>query len=254
MKTRITALLALVFCVVASGLHAAEDFKGSWTISPSNEPGQIQFGLILRREGSRSQSESDWPVEEFQGLDLASSARHDVKFSITRDAGRLDCEGYLGNGEGAGVFQFSPDGEFVKSMAAMGFDGISDEMQFAMAVHDVSLEFAKSMRSEKLAGLTTDMLLAFRIHGVTLQFIRELRAAGIAPEDSDMLVAFRIHGVTPAFVSSVGKLGYADLKPDQLVAMRIHGVTPDYISAMKARGLKNLTIDKLVSLRVHGID
>jgi len=287
MKKRSNTFLATFFaallCVIAIArpAPAAEDFKGNWTIRPSSETGQVHLGLIYRRDGGRSQSEMDWPLAELEGLDLATSAKHDVKFSITRDAGRIDCEGYVRDGEGAGLFHFTPDAQFPKAMSGLGFSGINDEMQFAMAVHDVSLEFAKAIRAEKLSGLTTDKLLAFRIHGVTPQFIREIRTAGLTADDSDKLIAFRIHGVTPAmvnevrksgmkvsedeliafrihgvtpaFIASVEKLGYKGLEPEQLVAMRIHGVTPDYINEMKARGLKNLTIDQLVNLRIHDI-
>jgi len=288
MKTRSNTYLAAFFtallCVlaVAPATRAAEEFKGNWTISSSSEPGQVHFGLIYRRDGGHSQSEMDWPVAELKGLDLTTSAKHDVKFSITRDAGRIDCEGYVRDGEGAGLFHFTPDAQFPKTISGLGFSGINDEMQFAMAVHDVSLDFAKAISAEKLKSLTTDKLLAFRIHGVTPQFIREIRAAGLTAGDSDRLIAFRIHGVTPemvdeirksgvkvredeliafrihgvtpAFIASVEKLGYKGLEPDQLVAMRIHGVTPEYITGMKARGLKNLTIDQLVNLRIHDID
>jgi len=282
MKTQITMLLALVLIAFAPSSRAAEEFKGNWTISRSSQPGEVQFGLIYRRDGGRSQSESDWKVSEFQGLDLSSAGKHDVKFNITRDAGRIDCEGYVKDGEGAGVFRFIADAQFPKTMASLGFAGIDDEMQFAMAVHDVSLEFAKAIKAEKLSGVTTEMLLAFRIHGVTPQFIRDIRAAGLTADDADKLVAFRIHGVTPAmvsevrqsglavtedeliafrihgvtpeFIASVKKLGYENLEPDQLIAMRIHGVTPEYIADMKSRGLKNLTVDQLVNLRIHGID
>lgn len=288
MKTRSNTFLATFFstllCVlaVAPSARAAEDFKGNWTISSSSEPGQVHFGLIYRRDGGHSQSEMDWPLAELKGLDLANSARHDVKFSITRDAGRIDCEGYVRDGEGAGLFHFTPDAQFPKAMSGLGFGGINDEMQFAMAVHDVSLDFARAISAEKLRDMTTDKLLAFRIHGVTPQFIREIRAAGLTANDSDKLIAFRIHGVTPGmvnevrksgmkvsedeliafrihgvtptFIASVEKLGYKGLEPQQLVAMRIHGVTPDYINEMKSRGLKNLTIDQLVNLRIHNID
>ena len=286
MKTRMTAFVALVFCAFTLGFtpasQAAEDFKGNWTIRSSKQPGQVHFGLIHHRDGGRSHSESDWPVSEFKGLDLAPQAKRDVNFNITSDAGRFDCEGYLKDGEGAGAFRFTADAEYAKSMGALGFNGIDEEMQYAMAVHDVSLEFAKSIKGEKLSDLTTEMLLAFRIHGVTPQFIRDIRAAGLTADDSDKLVAFRIHGVTPemvrevrksgltvsedeliafrihgvtpAFIAQVEKLGYPRLEPDQLIAMRIHGVTPEYITDMKARGLKNLTVDQLVNLRIHGIN
>jgi hypothetical protein len=285
MKTRMSAFALLLFALAlgfSPALRAAEEFNGNWTMRPSKQPGQVYFGLIHHRDGGNSQSESDWPVSEFRGLDLASTPKHDVQFDIARDAGRFDCEGYLKNGEGAGIFHFVANAQYPKAMSALGFSGIDDEMQFAMAVHDVSLDFAKEMKAEKLSGLDTDMLIAFRIHGVTPQFIRDIRAAGLATNDAgklvafrihgvtpemvrevrdsglavsdDELIAFRIHGVTPAFIANVEKQGFAHLEPDQLVAMRIHGVTPEYIADMKARGLKNLTIDQLVNLRIHGID
>ena len=254
MKTQITMLLALVLIAFAPSSPAAEEFKGNWTLSRSSQPGEVQFGLIHRRNGGQSQSESDWRVSDFQGLDLSAAGKHDVKFNVIRDAGRIDCEGYIKDGEGAGVFRFIADAKFPKAMGSLGFAGIDYEMQFAMAVHDVSLEFAKAIKAEKLSGVTTEMLLAFRIHAVTPQFIREIRAAGLTADDADKLVAFRIHGVTPEFVESVKKLGFENLESDQLIAMRIHGVTPEYIVDMKSRGLKNLTVDQLVNLRIHGID
>jgi hypothetical protein len=252
-----TTLRALALCAFALALaqasYAAEVFKGNWTIAPSKESGQVHLALMHRMHGGSSHHESDWPASALQGLDLAASGKRDVKFNIVRDAGRFNCEGYLDDGEGAGLFHFVPDAKFVQAMSALGFNGINDEKQFAMAVHDITLEFAKAMKGERLSGLNTDKLMAFRIHGVTPQFIREMRAAGLTMSDSDKLVAFRIHGVTPDMVRDVRKSGLA-ASEDQLIAMRIHGVTPEYIADMKARGLKNLTVDQLVSLRIHGID
>ena len=256
MKTKkiivVAALLACTFGF-AQVLQAAEEFKGSWTIMPSEAPGQVRFGLIHHMHDGNSQSESDWPKSAFQGLDRATTAKHDVQFNITRDAGRFDCQGFLNNGEGAGVFHFTLDTRYAPAMSALGFTDIDDEKQFAMAVHDVTLEFARSMKSENLSGFDTDKLIAFRIFNVTHQFIQDLRAEGLPATDSDKLVAFRIHGVTPDMVRAVRKSGL-EVSEDQFIAMRIHGVTPEFIADLKSRGMQNLTIDKLVALRIHGID
>jgi len=249
--------LALMLCILPLSFsqvsHAAEDFKGSWTIAPSKEPGHVQLSLMHRMHGGSSHHESNWPTSAFQGVDLAARGKRDVQFSITRDAGRFNCEGYLNDGEGAGLFHFVLDAKFAQAMSALGFNGIDDEKQFAMAVHDVTLDFARQIKGEQLSGLDTDTLIAFRIHGVTPQFIRELRAEGVTTTNSDAFVAFRIHGVTPAMVRDVRGAGLK-ASDDQLIAMRIHGVSPEFIADMKSRGLKNLTVDQLVSLRIHGID
>jgi hypothetical protein len=281
---KIETLIALAICawMLNAAVFAAEEFKGNWTLMPSKEAGKVQFGLFYRREGGNSQSQSDWSVNAFQGLDLATRARHDVKFAIARDAGRFDCDGFLNDGEGAGIFRFTPDRNFARAMSDLGFGGIDDNKQFAMAVHDVTLEFARQMKAEKLSGLDTDKLIAFRIFDVNPQFIREMRAEGLPATDvdrliafrvhgvspamvrelkkagievdEDQLIAFRVHGVTPEFVAKVAGMGFKDVDPDQLIAMRVHGVTPEFIAEMKSRGLKDLSIDKLVALRVHGID
>ena len=244
--------LALILLAAAGAAHA-EDFNGTWTIRPSEEAGQVYFGLQQHMHGGTSNNESDWLAGEFLGLDLATRERHDVEFSIARDAGRFECDGFIKEGTGAGVFHFTPNAGYAKEMAALGFNGIDDDKQFAMAVHDVSVEYAKEMKARNLHRLDTDKLLAFRIFRITDHFIREMRAEGLAANDADQLIAFKVHGVTPAMVHATKAAGLTPTE-DQLIAMRIHGVTPEFIAGLKSRGMKDLTIDKLVNLRIHGIE
>src|SRR5215468_1725354 len=246
----------LVACTLLLGLiaRAAETRKGSWTIARSDEPGKVSFGLIYHDKHNNSNHQSDWPVSDFKGVDFAKSGKQDVKFLIARDAGKFDCEGFLDNGEGAGVFHFTADPQYVSRMSSLGFTGIDEEKQFAMAIFDVSLDYANEMKSRNLKGLDADKLIAFRIFNVTQNFIDELRKSGLPAADSDKLIAFRIHGVSPEFIEKLATLGYKHPEPDQLVAMRIHGVSPEFISDMQSRGMKNLTVDQLVNLRIHGID
>src|SRR6266849_778378 len=280
------ALIAyiLIACTLVLALiaRASETRTGSWTISHSDEPGKVSFALIYHSKHNNSNHESDWPTSDFKGVDFSKSGKQDVKFVIARDAGRFDCEGYLKDGDGAGVFHFVPDAQYVSQMSALGFTGIDDEKQFSMAVLDVSVAYAKEIKSKNLHDLDTDKLIAFRIFNVSSEFIDQLRAAGLPAADADKLVAFRIHGVTPEMVSFLQKSGYhpdedtlvamrihgvspeymQQLKKDgydhidleKLIAFRIHGVSPEFIAQLKSRGMKDLTIDQLVSLRIHGID
>src|SRR5450755_3480608 len=262
--------------------RAADSLTGSWTISHSDGAGKVLFALIEHHRGGNSNHESDWPVSTFVGLDLTQAGKRDVHFTITRDAGRFDCEGYMNNAEGAGTFHFFAEPKYASEMKSLGFTGIDEEKQFTMAVVDVSQDFARQMKAEKLQDLDTDKLVAFRIFNVNAAFIEDFRKEGLPITDSDKLVAFRIHGVTPEMVRFLHQAGYqpdadelvamrihgatpewmAQLKNDgygqvdlnQLVAMRIHGVTPDFIANLKSRGMQNLTVDQLVSLRIHGID
>lgn len=279
---KMMGILTAILCAWTTSTAAFAAEEGSWTLMPADEAGMVHFTVIQRQQRGTSHSASDWPVNAFEGLDLATRARHDVTFAIARDAGRFDCEGYLADGEGAGTFRFTPDPAFARAMSDLGFGGIDEDEQFGMAMHDVSLDFARQIKGENLAGMDSDKLIAFRIFDVSPQFIREMRQAGLAATDADELVAFRvhgvsaamvrelkgagidadedeliafkIHGVSPEFVTELERVGYANVESDQLVAMRIHGVTPEYISDLKSRGLKDLSVDKLIALRIHGID
>ena len=121
--------------------------SGDWTISKSDEPGKVEFSLIEHHHGGNSSHQSDWPRVAFQGVDFSKPGRQDVHFTITRDAGKIDCEGFLNDGEGAGLFHFQPDPNYPREMQSLGFS-VDDEKQFSMAVQDVSLEFAKQMKNE----------------------------------------------------------------------------------------------------------
>src|SRR5215472_8681227 len=226
--------------------------SGDWTIRHSDEPGKVEFSLMDSRAGHHFHSSSDWPASDLVGLDLSKPGRQEAHFTITRDAGKFDCEGYVKDGEGAGLFHFVPDAKYAQEMKALGFDGIDGDKQWAMALHDVSLKFAQEMKARNLQGLNTDKLIAFRIHGVTPEFIDGIRSSGVNVTDSDKLVAFRIHGVSPEMVRSVHQAGY-DPDPDKLVAMRIHGASPEWMSELKKCGYDHVGLDKLIAFRIHGV-
>jgi hypothetical protein len=148
---KIVRILMPVLCVLTlSTALLGQERTGSWTMLRADEGGKVHFTVVQRRERATTHNGSDWPVSAFQGLDLATRARHDVTFTIARDAGRFAGEGYLEDGEGAGVLKFTPDPAFVRRMSDVGFGGIDDDEQFAMALHDVSLDFARQMKCENL--------------------------------------------------------------------------------------------------------
>ena len=238
--------------LLAAQVMAAETFTGNWTLMPSEVPGKVHFGLAHRSGKHHSNHSSDWPVEAFQGVDLAARGKHNVQFTIARDAGRFDCEGYLNNGVGAGVFLFTANSNYSQSMRDLGFTGIDEYKQFAMATVDVTAEFARQMKAEKLHGLDTDKLIGLRIFDVTPQYIREMRAEGLPMTDADKVIAFRVHHVSVDSVRGYKKLGI-EAGEDQLIAMHVHGATPEWITKMRASGFQGVDVEKLIAFRVHRV-
>src|ERR1022692_1061647 len=250
-RTHTFLLFGICLLSVAVKSRAAAVRSGDWTIRKSGEADKVEFSLKEHHRGESSSHESDWPASSFPGVDSSKPGRQDVRFTITRDAGKIQCEGYLDNGEGAGAFHFEPDPNYGREIHALGFS-VDEDRQYSMAVQDVSLEFARQMKAEQLIGLGTDKLIAFRIHGVDATFIDELRAAGLKISDSDKLVAFRIHGVTPQMVRLLHQAGYSP-DEDTLIAMRIHGATPEWIADLKSRGYDHVDLEQLIAFRIHGV-
>jgi len=256
--------------------------NGSWSLGPSDQPGNVEFSLQSSEGNDHYSTSSTWKLADLRGLDWAAAAKHDVSFAIARDAGTVDCKGFVQDQRGAGLFTFQPNPQYRPEMAKLGFE-FDDRELFSATLFDVSFDFARTMKSAAVRGLDAGKLLAFRIHGVTPQFVRDLRGAGLEAADAGKLIAFRIHGVTPEFVNElrgaglkvtdedkliafrihgvsaefagqIGHLGFPHAPPDQLIALRIHGVTPEYIEGLRSKGMQNLTLDQLISLRIHGID
>lgn len=258
---RTLAFLAFGFCLLFAVTknrlalaHGSSDNNvrsGNWTVRHSDDPGKVEFSLMEHHRGGNSNHESEWPMSSFAGVDFSKPGRQDVKFTITRDAGNFDCEGFLDNGEGAGIFHFTANPGYAAEMRKLDFS-IDEDEQFTMAVMDVSLDFARQMRNEHLTDLDTDKLIAFRIHGVTAAFIEDLRSAGLSISDSDKLIAFRIHGVTPEMVRSLHAAGY-NPDEDNLIAMRIHGATPEWVAELGQRGYQHVELDELIAFRIHGV-
>jgi hypothetical protein len=283
-RRRATSACFLIAILLLIPVFALSAESGEWTLAPAGAPDRIQFSLQgSRSEGHYFNSSSDWSASDFHGIDWSIAGKHDVRFTITRDAGTFDCDGFIKDGAGAGLFTFRENPQYVKEMAALGFPLSSEDRQMSFAIHDISVAFARQIKSSGVAGVDTGKLIAFRIHGVTPQFIQEirslglgnvdankliafrihgvspefiksLRAAGIDTSNPDRLIAFRIHGVSPDYVHELARLGYSHPQPDELIALRIHGVTPDYIEKLKAHGVRNVTLRQLIALRIQGIE
>ncbi|HXP27413.1 MAG TPA: hypothetical protein VN891_16615, partial [Steroidobacteraceae bacterium] len=148
--------------------------NGSWSLGPSDQPGSVEFSLQSSEGNDHYSTSSTWKLADLRGLDWAAAAKHDVSFAIARDAGTVDCKGFVQDQRGAGLFTFQPNPQYRPEMAKLGFE-FDDRELFSATLFDVSFDFARTMKSAAVRGLDAGKLLAFRIHGVTPQFVRDLR-------------------------------------------------------------------------------
>lgn len=238
--------------------------SGEWKATVQKDGNKLQLNLERRSErGGHNQMGQTYEFSELQGLTreqaLGGGA---VKFSLVREAGRIDCEGTFQDGKGSGTFQFTPNASFVSAMKSRGFDfetnrnnydGETDDRLFAATALNVTTALADDLTSA-FGKLTVDDLFKAAIFKVDSQFAREMKASGFENLGMEELVKARIFKIDAAFVRQVSEMGFEKAPFESLVKMQIFKVTPEFISEMRGEGLNNLQIEELVKLRIFKID
>ena len=116
--------LAVIALVAGSKVTAQNVLTGDWTASLEKDSAKIHLNFEQRREkGGRHQMGQTYDFADLQGLSREQAASGGaVKFSLVREAGRIDCEGSFQNGKGSGTFRFTGNPSFVSAMKSRGFD------------------------------------------------------------------------------------------------------------------------------------
>jgi len=256
--------LALLSLCGASTAQSQQTLTGTWTASVNDTSNKIQLNLALRSERGNHQSGQSFEYSELQGL--SSEQAHGsgaVKFSLVREAGRIDCEGSFQNGKGSGTFIFTGNQTFIANMKTRGFDfekhtGINhpedpEERLFVATTVNVTTALADDLLASGFSNLNVDDLFKAAIFNVDGQFIREMKASGFSLGIEDLVKA-RIFKVDPSFVAKAAEMGFANESFDSLVKMQIFKVTPEFVAEMKTEGLNNLSVEDVVKLRIFKID
>jgi hypothetical protein len=167
-------------------------------IDSSAQAGQVQ--LTLHRGDGHSDSTSSFPIDwqSVHGLSRAqvdAATAQNLGFDIVREAGAFHCEGYFKAGNGAGTFSFTPNASFLAEMRSLGYNRLTSEDVYAMAIHDIGLKFVRDLKNLGYHA-TADDLVTMRIHGVTIEYIHDLQSHGLKDLSIDQLVNLKIHGIS----------------------------------------------------------
>lgn len=261
--------------IAGSNTFAQEAKTGEWTASLSdqhsdkdagNESGKLQLNFERHTDkGGRHQMGHSYDFADLQGLSREQVVRGGpVRFSIVREAGRIDCEGAFKDGRGSGTFTFSGNQGFVAAMKSRGFDfaepankhndGDTEDRLFAAATLNVTTALADDLTSAGFGKLGVGDLFKAAIFKIDSQFMREMKATGFADLGMEDLVKARIFKIDADFVRHAAEMGFAREPFETLVKMQIFKVTPEFINEVRNDGLTNLEIEDLVKLRIFKID
>lgn len=259
--------LAFLFLIAGVSAVAQTTLTGNWTASLDKNPDKISLSLEYRTDSSdHSQMGQSYTFADLQGLTREqASGGGPVRFSLVREAGRIDCEGSFQNGRGSGAFRFTGNQSFVSAMKSRGFDFEKlsssphhnrepEERLFAAAALNVTTELADDLLSAGFGNLGVDDLFKAAIFNIDSKFMREMKASGFPNLGMEDLVKARIFKIDPDFVAEVTRMGFDKEPFESLVKMRIFKVTPEFITEVRNEGLTDLSVEDLVKMRIFKID
>jgi hypothetical protein len=262
----LAAVLSLVGTawIASSSAVAQGTISGEWKASLVKDNSKIHLSLERRSEkNGRNQMGQTYSFDELQGLSREQALNGGpVRFSLVREAGRIDCEGSFQNGQGSGTFRFTANQGFVSAMKSRGFDFEDDsnddrhpeERLFAATALNVTTALADDLASAGFGKLGVDDLFKAAIFKIDSTFMREMKASGFDNLGMEELVKARIFKINAEFVRQVSQMGFDKEPFESLVKMQIFIVTPEFIAEVRGEGLTNIQVEDIVKLRIFKID
>jgi hypothetical protein len=270
---------ASLFIIIIFGSYiiiAQSEISGDWTAKASEKsPDKIQLSFS-RRNGDKGkyQNGSSFNYSELQGLSREQTIGGEVRFSIVRDAGTIECEGSFQDGKGSGTFRFIPNASFVSAMQSRGFDFLRKELieefykdasknrqqdatedrLLAAALLNVTVAHADDLRSANFDNLDVGDLFKAAIFKIDGKYMSEMKATGFPNLKMEDLVKARIFKIDAEYVRQIKDMGFGVTDFENLVKYRIFKVTPEYLSELRAEGLTDLEPEQVVKLRIFKID
>ncbi len=249
--------LLLSFLSIAAACAAVPPQWIRFTLESRHGGGRIEASF-RSDDGARYRNNwsSGFRPPELVGLDLAgfrAAGAHPLRFSVIREAGRLDCSGTGSSSSAAGGCGLTPDPGFVRLIESRGIARPTPEQQFGLVALNVRRELIDSLAAAHYPTPTIDNLMGLTALGVDGAYIAGMARAGYRPPTLDALLQFKALDITPEWIAGFVRVGYADLSGDKLAQLKALNVTPDYIAGFDRLGYRHLPVDKLVQLKALDI-
>ena len=245
-------------CVAGPVSLLAASSTLTFKLQPARTSDRIRASFEMDRRGDRD--DTDWSTSfaasEFAGLDLGQlrgRGNGPVAFSLTREAGRLDCSGNGGGGYANGSCRFTPNAVFSNLLVSRGMQRPTEEQGFALMAVDAHAELIDALAAARYPTPSLSDYIAMSALDVSGGYIRDLARAGYRPETTSSLIEFKALDISPEWIGGFVRIGYADLPADELMQLKALNITPEYIAGFDRVGYHHLPVDKLVQLKALDI-
>lgn len=256
---RILAFLAALFLApagISSICSAAPRDQVHFTIEPGQRGDLVHATFRTERDG---RNENSWSTgfapADLVGLDLVSlraPGTRALHFTLSREAGRLDCSGEGGNERARGECSFMPDPAFTAMLQQRGIGRPTAEQAFALMSVNARRELIDALAAAHYPKPSINDLIPVAALGVNGRYIGDLAGAGYRPNDLDALVQFKALNITPEFIAGFERIGYRHLPVDELVQLKALGITPQFVQQVSAMDGGRASIDRIVEAKALG--
>jgi hypothetical protein len=217
--------------------------------------------LTLREEQDRKNwrngmTNSTIAIRDLVGLapsQLFAGGNTPLRFALVRDAGRADCVGVGGKGQGAGRCRFSPDPRFMALLRSHGIAQPNQSQAFGMLLLSVRRELVEALGAARYPAPTVGELTGLAALQVTPEYIRDLARRGYRPDRVGDLTSFKALGIDPDYIDGMSRAGFGRLPADTIVQLKALGVSPDYVAALRRAGYAPLRAGEVVQMKAMGI-
>ncbi|MBV8639381.1 MAG: hypothetical protein JO322_14975 [Candidatus Eremiobacteraeota bacterium] len=251
-RARAVVVATLIAAAALATAAKADVTRGTWNIA--TERGTVQLELRWRSPDGRENNDHSSSIDaQTLGISnaLASPGQH-TTFGLHREAGDYAFDGWLGNGEGAGSYTFTPNGAFFATLRSRGYDVQTIDYQMAFANLDITSRYVDEIES---LGYKSDVnqLVAMKALGVTAQYVHDLEAAGVNDITQSQVVPMRALRVDRAYVDEIAQAGFPHLSASQYVTLKAMRIDGAYIRYLRSHGFKNLTVNQVVTMKAERI-
>jgi hypothetical protein len=252
------AALLFAFISISSACTAASADWLHFTLEPSHSPrGDVHASF---RKETLGRDENDWSTDlgapELVGLDVAgfrASGTHPLRFSVIREAGRLDCAGQGGNSFAGGNCSFIADPGFAQLLVDRRIGRPTENQALALMAVNARRELVDTLAGAGYPMPNIENLIALSALNVSGAYITGLSHAGYRPESIESLIEFKALGITPEWTAGFVRIGYANVPAEQLVQLKALNITPDFIAGFDRIGYRHLPVEQLVQLKAMNI-
>lgn len=255
---RIIFSCALLLVLSLMGATArAEQFSGTWSITPGDKAGEVHLRMDYRRADANGNEEwdesSDVPLSQLRGLSAADLNGNGARtFSMARDAGDFSAQGSFNGGRGGGTWTFVPNRGFASELRKRGAGTPNDKQQFQLAMGGFKIATLATLLQSGFQRPNVDDLVRLTEHGVNNEYVGAMKGLRFSPKTVEELVRLRDHGVSPAYAADMLQRA-PRLTAEDLIELRDHGVSTEYMQALAQGGYGNVSPSDAERMMDHGV-